>query len=200
MTDAARSFRLNATDLAARRGGHLVFSGVTLSIDAGRTYLLRGANGAGKTTLLRTLAGFAPPAVGTLDRSDGATVFLGHADGVKGALSARENISFWRSLYGAHEAAADRAVATLKVAPFLHQRASTLSAGQKRRLSLCRIALSGRPVWVLDEPTAGMDAASVTAVITLVGAHCAGGGAAIIATHEPLDLVNAVVITLAAAA
>jgi heme exporter protein A len=178
----------------------VVFSGVSLSIDAGRIYVLRGANGAGKTTLLRTLAGFAPPAAGTLDRSDDATVFLGHSDGVKAALSARENISFWRSLYGAHDAASDRAMAMLRVAPFLHQRASTLSAGQKRRLSLCRIAMSGRPVWVLDEPTAGMDAASVAAVINLVGAHCAGGGAAIVATHERLDFANAVAVTLAATA
>jgi len=199
VTDAARSFRLSARDLAARRGDHVVFSGVSLSIDAGRIYLLRGANGAGKTTLLRTLAGFAPPAAGTLDRSDDATVFLGHADGVKAALTARENIFFWRALYDAKPAAAERAVETLKIAPYLHQRASTLSAGQKRRLSLCRIAMSGRPVWVLDEPTAGMAAASFAAVVSLLDAHCAGGGAAIVATHERLDFANAVAVTLAAA-
>lgn len=190
--------RLSAQALSAKRGGRPVIEGVTLTIEPGRTYVLRGENGSGKSTLLRTLAGLSPAASGSVDRSDQATVFLGHADGVKGALTARENISFWRALYGGDAGRAELAIDALQLAPFIDQRAATLSAGQRRRLALCRIGVSGRPIWILDEPTSGMDASSIAAVLRLIADHCKRGGSTVVATHEPLDFENAVTITLTA--
>lgn len=199
-TPAGPSLILEARDLSARRGGRIVIAGVTLTIGAGAVFILRGPNGAGKTTLLRTLGGYSPPASGSLQAAPAATVFLGHADGVKAALTARENLSFWRDLYGAPAARVDDAIGALSISVFLTQRAATLSAGQRRRLALCRVLLSGRPLWLLDEPTAGMDAASVGAVLRLLAAHRQSGGAAIVATHEPLALVGATTLTLNEAA
>jgi heme exporter protein A len=192
--------RVTAREIAATRGGRRVFAGVSFSIGPGEAFVLRGPNGAGKTTLLRLLGAFAKPESGALDRAAMESVFLGHADGVKAALTARENLDFWRALYGASLADAERAQAALRVAPFARQRAATLSAGQRRRLALCRIALSGRALWLLDEPTAGMDAASSADVATLIAEHVAGGGAAIVATHEPLEIASARTITLSEAA
>ncbi len=176
-----------ARDIAAQRGGRLVLSGVTLAIGPGDLFILRGPNGAGKTTLLRTLAGLSQRAAGALKRSDNASVFLGHADGVKAALTARESLSFWRMIYSAPPAIIERAISRLNIFPFLDQRGASLSAGQRRRLALCRIVISRRPVWLLDEPTSGMDAVSIRAVVDLIAEHCRDDGAAVVATHEPLD-------------
>ncbi len=198
--DRTTQAMLVARQLAARRGECVVFAGVNLTICPGDLYLLRGVNGAGKTTLLRALAGLSPHASGAVQSHPAITAFLGHADGVKATLTARENISFWSSLYGVDTAAADRAIAALEIAPYLDRRAATLSAGQKRRLALCRVALSGRALWLLDEPTAGMDAASVKAAIDLITEHCRNGGGAVVSTHEPLPFPCAITITLAAPA
>lgn len=192
--------RLTANAVSAARGGRRVVADVTLSIGPGEIYVLRGPNGSGKTTLLRILGGFVEPASGALDRAGVTSAFLGHADGVKGALTGRENLDFWRCLYDATGDAVLRAQSRMCVGPFADQIASTLSAGQRRRLALCRVAISGRALWLLDEPTAGMDAAGVGAVVDFIGEHAAKGGSAIIATHEPLSIAGARTITLSEAA
>lgn len=179
-----------------RRGGRLILAKVSLSVGPGDLYVLRGANGSGKSTLLRTLAGLAPASLGRVDRAENASVFLGHADGVKGALTARENLVFWEALYESPPAIAESAISRLDVFAFLHQRAARLSAGQRRRLALCRVVIARRPIWLLDEPTAGMDAAGVAAVVDLIADHIDNGGSAIVATHEPLALADARTITL----
>ncbi len=191
---------LRVDDIALKRGERVVVAGVTFTVKPGEIYVLRGPNGAGKTSILRALGGFSPVARGRIDRCEGSTAFLGHADGVKSALTAQENLAFWETLYGASPHAAEGAVATLGVTPFLRQKASTLSSGQRRRLALCRIAISGRKFWLLDEPTAGMDAASSAAVVALVHEHADKSGGAVIATHEPLAFPNARTITLSEAA
>jgi len=201
MADEA-AFRVEVEGLAARRGGRIVIENVSFTIEPSRIYVLRGVNGAGKSTLLRALAGLSPLAAGSINGAEGArheTVFLGHADGVSGALTARENLTFWRTIYGAEESAVEKAVAIMKIAPLLHQRAATLSAGQRRRLALCRALLSGRKLWLLDEPTAGMDAASIKAVVIAILTHRDSGGAVIVATHEPLVFEGATTITLVGA-
>lgn len=196
MADPAPPALIELADVAVKRGGRIVVAGVTVAIWPGRAYVLRGANGSGKTSLLRVIGGLARPASGKLVMTNGAAAFLGHADGVKGALTARENLDFWKTLYRATDERAARATATLRIEPFLRQAASTLSAGQRRRLALCRVAMSGRSLWLLDEPTAGVDAASIRSVIAMIDDHCAQGGAAMVATHEPLAFQNAVDITL----
>ncbi len=195
---------LTMHDVAAQRGGRIAFSGATLTIAAGEIYVLRGPNGAGKSTLLRLLAGRARPSSGTIAIEWGdllsLTTLIGHADGIKGALSADENLLFWRDLYGADDARVERARAAMAIDSFRGQRAATLSAGQRRRVSLCRPIISQRPIWLLDEPTAGMDAPSVARVLRMIEAHAAAGGAVVIATHEPLEIAGARQIAMAEAA
>lgn len=204
MSDAFSGFRLIADGIAARRGGRLTFAGASLVLNPGDLYVLGGPNGVGKSTLLRVLSGRARPDAGSL-RIDGAdpaasTTLLGHADGLKGALTADETLRFWRNLYGADDPRVAAAAAAMEIGDFRRQRASTLSAGQRRRVALCRPIISGRPIWLLDEPTAGMDAASVVRVISAVEAHARSGGAAVIATHEPLGFAGARYVKMAEAA
>lgn len=199
-------FHLKAEGVAARRGGRLAFAGASILLGAGDIFLLKGPNGAGKSTLLRILAGRLKPDRGTLtfvgaggDLREASTL-VGHADALKSALTADENLRFWRDAYKADAACCERAVSAMGIAPFRRQRASTLSQGQKRRVALCRPIVSGRPLWLFDEPSAGMDAASVARVVSLIEDHAAAGGAAVIATHEPLDIKVARVITMLQAA
>jgi len=205
MADSANPpFQLVATGLSARRGGRLVFAGASLTIGPGEIYVLRGPNGAGKSTLLRVLAGRVRPDAGTLSFAGAgdmrtATTLLSHADGLKAALTTDETLSFWRDLYAADDARVAMAAKAMAVTAFRRQRASTLSAGQRRRVALCRLIIAARPIWLLDEPTAGMDGASVARVIAAIDNHAAQGGAAIIATHEALGFAHARAITMAEA-
>jgi heme exporter protein A len=198
-----RDFRLELDAVAVRRGGRVAVEGASFTIAPGGAFVLRGPNGAGKSTLLRLIAGFLGPASGRVspgaDDRRAMSASLGHADGVKLAMTAQENLIFWRALYGVDDEAVARAVRSTRVGAFLDQRASTLSAGQRRRLALCRPLLSKRPVLLLDEPTAGMDGASVDAVVAAIDSHCETGGAAVVATHEPIAFRTQITITLAAA-
>ncbi|CTQ50313.1 heme ABC exporter ATP-binding protein CcmA [Jannaschia donghaensis] len=175
---------LTITDLACRRGQITVLRGVSLSVAAGEALVLRGPNGAGKTTLLRTLAGLTPPIAGTVDPD--ICAYAAHADGLKGQLTVAENLTFWASIFGTADIAP--AVAAFDLAPLLHRRAADLSAGQKRRTSLARLPLTGRKVWLLDEPTVSLDAANVALFGRAVAAHLGTGGSAILATHIDLGL------------
>lgn len=176
------SFRV--TDLACRRGQITVLRGVSLTVAPGEALVLRGPNGAGKTTLLRTLAGLTPPMSGTVDPD--ACAYAGHADGLKGQLTVTENLTFWARIFGTDDIAP--AIAAFDLAPLLDRRAADLSAGQKRRTALARLPLTGRRIWLLDEPTVSLDAANVALFARTVAAHLTGGGGAILATHIDLGL------------
>jgi len=182
-------------NLAVARGGVTVLRGLELALDAGQALILRGPNGSGKTTLLRTLAGLQPAAGGRVDVPADSVAYAAHADGLKSVLTVSENLSFWASIHGtpALEAALD----ALDLAALRHRPAGELSAGQKRRLGLARLLVTGRPVWLLDEPTVSLDAASVGLFATVVRRHLAGGGIAVIATHVDLGLPEAGVLNLA---
>jgi heme exporter protein A len=178
--------RLAAHDLAVARAGVPVLQGVSFALEPGRALVLRGPNGIGKTTLLRTIAGLQPPLQGRFEAAPDSITYAAHADGVKATLTVAENLTFWARVFGtdAVGAAMDR----MALRDLADRRAANLSAGQKRRLGLARLLVSGRAIWVMDEPTVSLDTASVQLFATVVRDHLAAGGAALIATHIDLGL------------
>lgn len=190
--------RLVADNVTVDRGGRRIISGLAFTVEAGEALILTGRNGAGKTTLLRAIAGFLPLAGGEV-RLDGGRDdtpvaeqchFIGHRDGVKGAMTVLENARFISRFLGD---GADPAAALerLGLAPLAGAPAAYLSAGQRRRLGLSRLLLAHRPLWLLDEPTVSLDVASVAVLAGIVREHVAAGGLAIAATHVPLGLEGA---------
>ncbi len=187
---------LQITDLACARGGVTVLEGVGLTLRVGATLVLRGPNGSGKTTLLRTVAGLQPPVAGSVSMPPESLAYAGHADGVKAVLTVAENLMFWASVHGTR--GVDSAMAQMNLAALADRKAAHLSAGQRRRLGLARLLVTGRPIWLLDEPTVSLDAASVDLFAGVVRAHLAAGGAALIASHIDLGLPEASLLDLAA--
>jgi heme exporter protein A len=193
---------LEASSLTCLRGGRLVFRDLEFSVSAGQVLSLEGPNGAGKTSLLRMIAGFLPPAAGTIRlRGDGADItddeergkfigWLGHHDAAKPQLTPRETLTFFSRLYGV-AGAIDEALDTVGLSRASDLPCQYLSAGQKKRLALARLKLSNRPVWLLDEPLAALDTDGKTLAANLVKAHCASRGIVIAATHEALGIDGA---------
>jgi heme exporter protein A len=190
---------LEAKGLACWRGERAVFAGLSFAMAPGGALLLTGPNGAGKSTLLRVLAGLIPAAEGRLlwrgedalaDRAGHAARlrYLGHGDALKPALTARENLGFYARLWGGEVAPALDALGLSELADLP---ARVLSSGQKRRLALARLALAPADLWLLDEPTVGLDAASLARLGALLAAHRGRGGIVLAATHLPLPLPDA---------
>ena len=185
---------LKVQDLAVARGGVAVLAGVSFALTAGQALVLRGANGIGKTTLLRTVAGLQPALAGTIALPQDSLTYGAHADGVKPVLTVAENLGFWAAVHGRRDI--EPALRAMNLGALRDRRASNLSAGQKRRLGLARLLVTGRAIWALDEPTVSLDAASVTLFAGVVRAHLAGGGVALIASHVDLGLDEAQALDL----
>ena len=195
---------LQAAGLAAFRGERLVFRDLDFVVAAGGALLLTGPNGSGKTTLLRLLAGLLRPAAGTLlwDGADALAdlpiharrvMYVGHQDAVKPMFTAAENL--WLAARLNHGAIGE-ALATLGLEELADLPGRMLSAGQRRRLALARLALSHAPLWLLDEPTLGLDARSVERFGAILALHRNRGGIAIAATHLPLPINDATELAL----
>jgi len=185
---------LTVSNLTVARGGIPVLEGLSFRLAAGRALVLRGPNGIGKTTLLRTLAGLQPAVAGEMSVPPESLAYAAHADGLKAVLTVEENLAFWAAVNGTD--AAEAAMVAMNLTALRDRRAANLSAGQKRRLGLARILVTGRPIWVLDEPTVSLDAASVALFAAVVRAHLAAGGSALMATHIDLGLAEAEVLDL----
>ncbi|MEC9369466.1 MAG: heme ABC exporter ATP-binding protein CcmA [Pseudomonadota bacterium] len=178
--------------LTCVRGGRTVFSGLSFKVAAGDGLLLTGPNGAGKSSLLRMIAGLLRPQAGTLRLSRGPAErdigelchFIGHANGIKRVLTVEENLRFWSGYLGGE--GVDKALATLGLESIRDVPAALLSAGQARRLALARLLVAPRPLWLLDEPTVSLDAASQATFARLIRAHLASRGIVAAATHLPL--------------
>ena len=190
--------RLTAKQLSCFRGDRLVLDAVGFAVPAGGALVLVGPNGAGKSTLLRVLAGLKRSDAGTVtfdgtSEYAGRAAYLGHLDAIKPALTATENLRFAARIGGgnAEAALADAGLTKLAALP-----ARMLSAGQKRRLALARLAVLAAPLWLLDEPTIGLDTEAITRFGAALAAHRDGGGVVVAATHLPLPLPGADILTL----
>lgn len=183
---------LTVTDLSIARGGVRVLAGLSFALAAGEALVLRGPNGVGKTTVLRTVAGLQPPLEGQVDAPPDSLAYAGHSDGIKPTLSVAENLNFWADVFGKSDISA--ALEAFDLIPLAERPAGTLSAGQKRRLGLARLLVTGRPIWILDEPTVSLDADAVAMFAAAIRAHLGRGGAALIATHIDLGLTEARVL------
>lgn len=185
---------LSVNDLCVVRGGMPVLLGLSFALDAGQALILRGPNGSGKTTLLRTIAGLQPPLSGAIEGAEDRVAYAAHADGLKAMLTVTENLIFWAQVFGSTDITP--ALEAFDLVGLRDRLAGRLSAGQKRRLGLARLLVTGRPVWVLDEPTVSLDSRAVEMFARSIRAHLQGGGVALIATHIDLGLPDAQVLDI----
>jgi heme exporter protein A len=198
---------LVAENLACRRGERLIFAGLSLAVPAGGALVLTGANGSGKSSLLRLLATLLAPAAGRLLWGGAAVTddlavyraslhYVGHLDAIKPALGVRETLAFWTAVRGARSAALDRALTAFGLDRVADWPCQWLSAGQRRRLALARLIAIPAPIWLLDEPTAALDAAGEAQLVEAISAHRQVGGRVVVATHQLLALPRATELRL----
>src|ERR1700712_4078868 len=188
--------RLSGRGVRCIRGGREVFSGLDFAASAGEALAVTGPNGSGKTSLLRQIAGLLGIADGSIDLEDGDAEltlaeqahYLGHRDALKPALSVLENLSFWRDFLGGEGFDAGESLTAVGLDHAAKLPAAYLSAGQRRRLSIARLLVVRRPVWLLDEPTSALDAAGPDLFASLTRDHLGSGGIVIAATHAPLGI------------
>lgn len=191
-------FALTAEGLACRRGGRAIFDSVGFRLENGEAIALTGRNGAGKSSLIAMLCGRLRPEAGAI-RLDGvddmplaeAAHLVGHRDGLKTALTAAENLRFAQELLGQPGLPPAEALATVGLPHAGPLPVGYLSAGQRRRVALARLLVASRPIWLLDEPMAALDAGSQAMLSQLMQGHLAAGGAILAATHGPLGLDGA---------
>jgi heme exporter protein A len=187
---------LSVDGLTVERGGRLLFRDLSFRADPGEILSVYGRNGAGKSSLLRVLAGLLEPVAGSVSFKSppagagedlaGNAHFCGHLDAVKPALTVRETLTFWAALYGGPAGGVAGALEEWSLTPLADLPGQYLSAGQRRRAALARLSVAPRPIWLLDEPSAALDASAKALLIARGHAHCKQGGAIVVASHEPL--------------
>jgi len=188
--------RLSGRQIDCTRGGRSVFSGLVFEASSGEVLAVVGPNGAGKTSLLRLIAGLLVPAGGSVDLEGGdveltppeQSHYLGHRDALKPALTVHENLAFWRDFLGGAVGDLGQCLTAVGLGHATHLPAAYLSAGQRRRLSIARLLVVRRPVWLLDEPTSALDAAGQDLFTGVMRDHLSSGGIIIAATHTPLGI------------
>lgn len=188
---------LIAENLAGERGGETVFANVDFSLEDGEALVVTGPNGSGKSTLLRVVADLLPAAGGSVrfegggekwPTSSSASHYIGHLNAMKTALTVNENLDFWQRFAGEPALGIAEALEEVGLGHIGHLPFGYLSTGQKRRAALARLLVSRRPVWLLDEPTAGLDKASEARLSEMMERHLDEGGIIVAATHLPLGI------------
>ena len=199
--------RLIAEELGGERGGQPVFSDIGFSLGEGDALTVTGPNGSGKSTLLRVVAGLLPAAGGSVRLEGGGEAFptiasaahyLGHLNAMKPGLTLQENLSFWRDFCGDADVSVEAALETVGLGAIGDLPYGYLSTGQKRRAAIARLLVSRRPIWLVDEPTAGLDAESARRFSALMAGHLGGGGMILAATHLPLGIDRAAELRMGA--
>jgi heme exporter protein A len=180
------SYLLKFKDLTCRRGGRIIFEGVCGQLLRGEVLILTGPNGSGKSSLLRLLAGLNEPAAGSINKQ-AEHAFMGHDVALKLPFTVRQELAFWCHLKGDFTRI-DMAIDAMALTTLRDTPCRLLSSGQRRRVALARILCSGAMLWLLDEPTVGLDAASQSLLTRAVSQHLANGGGAVIATHVDMQL------------
>ncbi|QPK64392.1 cytochrome c biogenesis heme-transporting ATPase CcmA [Methylomonas sp. LL1] len=192
-----QSASLSVSNLACSRDERLLFSNVSFALSSGQILLLEGSNGSGKTTLLRILCGFREADAGeifwrgaAIDDGDyfNEMAYVGHADGSKKELSVLENLHFALALNTPGHYSIDQALEKVQLAGFDDNPVQTLSAGQKRRLSLARLLITHNQLWILDEPFTSLDKQGVELIENLMIDHTRQGGMVILTSHQDLTL------------
>lgn len=164
-------------NLSCARGERMVFGGLSFSLKGGQALLLHGPNGSGKSTLLKCIAGLLPSAKGTVQR--GGVAYLGHKNALKSDLTVRENLEFWTGSADLRGLGPNR---------LLDIPVRYLSAGQARRVALARLVSDAAPLWLLDEPTVGLDEESLCHLKKIMENHLQEGGMIMAATHVNMGL------------
>ncbi|MBS0384570.1 MAG: heme ABC exporter ATP-binding protein CcmA [Proteobacteria bacterium] len=190
---------ISVHDLAIARGGRVLFEALSFAVQSGGYAEVRGANGSGKTSLLRAIAGFLKPRAGRIafehiEERATALHFLGHLNALKQAASVRAHLRYWAGLLSGGDE--DGALASIGLAGIADLPARALSQGQGRRLAIGRLLVAPRPVWLLDEPAAALDAAGRDMLAGLIADHRRGGGIVLAAVHEPLGVEPDQVVTV----
>jgi heme exporter protein A len=194
--------QLKADNISCERGGRVVFSNISFTLESGELLELHGANGSGKSSMLRLLAGLNSAVAGSISlengRADSSLAeqahYIGHADANKPALTVAENLGFWNSFLGSSNS--NLALAAFNLDNLNNDQALLLSAGQKRRLALSRLHCAHRAVWLLDEPDVGLDSASRVMLHNQITVHLQSGGMVIAATHTDLGFKPVRVLNL----
>ena len=177
---------LRVNQLTIGRSHQPLLEGVSFDVAAGVALALRGGNGLGKTTLLRTLAGLMPLVAGALEHDIEQVAYAAHLDALKPTLTVWETLAFWAALYSTDRV--ELALSSFNLAPLVDRAGGTLSAGQRRRCALARLVVSGRPLWLLDEPTAALDTEGKAELGAVLTTHLSEGGSALLVTHGSLPI------------
>lgn len=184
-------------DVACVRGGRVLFEGLSFVLGAGEAAVVAGPNGVGKSSLIRIAAGLLAPASGDV-AVEGNRALLAEAAALDPERTVADALGFWAALDDAPDPRA-RVTAALSDIELTHLAdipVRLLSTGQRRRIAFARVLASGAPIWLLDEPANGLDAAATARLEALIARHRAGGGIALVATHLPLAIPGAQEIAL----
>ncbi|MGB6767792.1 MAG: heme ABC exporter ATP-binding protein CcmA, partial [Methyloceanibacter sp.] len=185
---------LAAHEISCQRGGRLLFADLSFALGPGEGLLVTGPNGAGKTSLLRMIAGLLPLHAGRIEGGDESVPlpelyhYVGHLNGIKSALTLRENANFWVDFLDGDSSDVEEALKRFGLIELEDLPAGLLSAGQKRKLALTRLFAAKRSIWLLDEPSVSLDTASVKVLDKAIAQHLAQGGVAVVASHTPLKV------------